>query len=207
MYCNQCGSELDIERQRFCCTCGKPVPVGENIRGAVSKGKLIAVGYPYVKQCRTFLAAAIILAAFFVLVGYVNGWWLVEIFAAWCIFCFGVLWCIPGFIVRQVRIYENGLERRMARDLRDRRMFLPWSAVQQYRWDGDILRFQWGENAFLLFRGGEPASNQPLNGVKPGIGYDFVRPSFHYGFPTEVQVPAEKMAAIQLLLRSARPSY
>src|SRR5262249_10811870 len=138
-----------------------------NLKQLVSKGNLIGIGYPYVKQCRGILTGAILVAAFFVLLALVSGS-IIGLIAAVCALGGGVvLWLYPGRIVREVRIYENGLERRVARDPGGRYMFLPWKEVSEYRWDGDVLRFNWGGDAFLLFQGGEIESSLSLNGVRP----------------------------------------
>jgi len=169
----------------------------------VPKGEFITAANPNLTQFRVILIVGVLLAAFFLLLAYVIGSWIVAALAVICIGSLAWAWFNPRQIVREVHIYENGIERSMPGKLRDSRMFLPWSAVEEYRWEGDILRFKWAAGAFLLFRGNQPASSQRLNGVKPGLIYDFIPLPGHYGFPTEVHVPAVYGATIQSILTQA----
>jgi len=168
----------------------------------VSKGKFITAANPWVSQFRVILVTGILVAAFLLMLGCVIGSWALAIFAVACMLGLGGLWFQPGRMIREVRIYENGLERSMAGKLQNNRIFLPWSAVEEYRWEGDVLRFKWSEHAFLLFRGNEPASSQRLDGVKAGLINDLLHLSYQV-FPSEVQVPAVTMSTIQKLLTRA----
>jgi len=169
----------------------------------VSKGSLIVVGHPYMKQCRTILVVAILVAAFLAMLAYVNGSWIALILAVLCMLGFGALLLKPEVVVREVRVYENGLERQMPRDAQDRRIFVPWAAVEEYRWDSDVLRFQCGGSEYYLFVGEEPASSRLLQGVKTGILYNFIHLGSYHGFPAEVQVPLEYVPDVRSLLSRA----
>jgi hypothetical protein len=168
----------------------------------VSKGEFITAANPWVTQLRVILVVGLLLAAFVLLLGYVMGSWVVAVLAALCLLGIGWVWLNPTRIAREVRIYENGLERTLPGKQRYLQIFLPWSAVEGYRWEGNVLRFQWAENAFFLFRGNEGASSQKLDKVKAGFIWDFIRLSNRYTFPSELQVPSH-MGTVQSLLTQA----
>jgi len=171
----------------------------------ISKGKFIAAANPWVTQFRVIVVVGLLLAAFFLLLGYVMGSWVVAVLAALSLCGIGWAWFNPNRILREVRIYENGMERTMPGNQRNLHIFLPWSAVEDYRWEGTVLRFHWAEQAFFLFRGNETASSQKLHAAKGSLISDFIRLFNRYRFPTEVQIPVE-MTTVQSILTRAGQS-
>jgi hypothetical protein len=169
----------------------------------VSKGEFITAANPWATQFRVIFAVELLLAAFFLLLGFVMGSWILAVLAVLWLVGLGLTWSKPSRIVREVRIYENGLERSMGGKQRYLNIFLPWSAVEGYRWEGNVLRFQWSEHAFLLFRGNEAASSQKLDPVKAGFISDIIRLPNRYSFPTEVQIPAVYTSTVQSILTQA----
>ena len=207
MYCTKCGTPVDPGEQRYCSTCGTAAP-SDPAAGpaAVSKGLLLAVGLPSVQGYREVCRALIVLGVAVICYGVWQGLGaLVFLFSM--VPLGGVISLLaPQVILRTVRIYENGLERDLARSWNEC-MFLPWREVQDYRWEGNVLRYSWRENGILLFRSGRSESCEPLTGVKPGIFYDFFQPSFYYGFPNAIQVPDDKADLVRgVLARGLKPT-
>ncbi len=206
MYCNQCGGKVDPQRQRFCSGCGKQlpfqtaaVPPPNPVAQPVSKGQLLGEVTPGVTLARRFSIVLMIVFGGINLAVLASGQPEFLFFTGWGLL-FGVLsWSVPRLLVGTVRVYENGLERNVAKTW-SQQMFLPWSEITNYEWKGDILHIRWREKAFLHFKGSETRTARKLDGVRPGIRYDYFKPSFYYGFPADLHVPPDKAELLRGLL-------
>lgn len=196
MYCTRCGTRFDNGADRYCVFCGAPTAGRAAVvePGAVWKGELVARLSPPFEpfgKYRAYGWAAT--GAFLALLGVSLrlDWAQLTVSLLACLFWGGIfLLNRVVFLLRSVRVYENGLEQDIPRSW-NKSVYLPWHSLTEYHWEGDILHYSWPVNGVMILRDGRWPSSWPM--------FYFVI------LPKALRAPAGQNRRIQdLLVRAGR---
>jgi hypothetical protein len=179
MYCSQCGAEL-LDGVGACLACGGPPP------GEIVKGRLIALVRPpfelFGAHRKWWLAGVAGFAALFAL-ALSMGWAEVALYAAGVpLFCGFVLLSLVISQLHTVRVWEHGLEVDIPKSW-NKSVYLPWSAIAQYGWEGNILWYMPRRDGFIVLKDGKWPARWPFP-----------------DFPCRLNVPLAYLPAIQAIV-------
>jgi hypothetical protein len=195
VFCTHCGAGID--GKGFCTACGKPaappVPVPPPPKPDGFKGRLAVTA----KTAHGPLPAAA-LYAFGAIVGVLlvvlgmamrQHWRNGILFSA-----IGLVFCAELTIVtliyripRSITVYEFGIEYKIRRAF-NKSEWLPWAALLNYQWQGDILSYSFDRKTIIGLSHGWQRSSWPVE-----------------RFPKAIRIPAQQVSEVAELLRHRAP--